>query len=166
MTRKIVFGALLASVALCSQGFGFELLDRMLGLNCGGCGGCNACCDPACCEDVKCCTPEPACCEPKCCEVECCEPECCDPCGKSCCKKKCCSLLGALDGLFCCKKKCCGTSKCCEATCGTCGGEAAAPAEAPAEDAAPLPKAPVVDPSASLQRSQGVYQASRSIVNK
>ena len=35
------FWALLVSAALCSQGFGFELLDRMLGLNNGGCGGCN-----------------------------------------------------------------------------------------------------------------------------
>lgn len=51
MRSKTIFGALLVSVALCSQGFGFELLDRMLGLNGGGCGECNACakvapCDP------------------------------------------------------------------------------------------------------------------------
>ncbi len=50
MRGKTIFGALLVSVALCSQGFGFELLDRMLGLNGGGCGECNACAKVACCE--------------------------------------------------------------------------------------------------------------------
>ena len=63
MNGKTIFGALLVSVALCSQGFGFELLDRMLGLNCGGCGECKACAKVACCEKAgKCCCPEPACC--------------------------------------------------------------------------------------------------------
>ena len=51
MRSKMIFGALLVSVALCSQGFGFELLDRMLGLNGGGCGECNACAKVApCCQ--------------------------------------------------------------------------------------------------------------------
>ena len=54
MKGKTIFGALLVSVALCSQGFGFELLDRMLGLNCGGCGECNACAKVACCEKACC----------------------------------------------------------------------------------------------------------------
>ncbi len=63
MRSKTIFGALLVSVALCSQGFGFELLDRMLGLNCGGCGECKACAKVACCEPcAKACCPEPACC--------------------------------------------------------------------------------------------------------
>ena len=57
MKSRIVFGALLMSVTLCGQGFGFELLDNLLGLNKCGCGGC---CEPACCEQ--------ACCEPQCCE--------------------------------------------------------------------------------------------------
>ena len=39
MRSKTIFGALLVSAALCSQGFGFELLDRMLGLNGGGSSG-------------------------------------------------------------------------------------------------------------------------------
>ncbi len=74
MRSKTIFGALLVSVALCSQGFGFELLDRMLGLNCGGCGDCNACADVACCDKAcaKACCPEPACCENACCEEACC----------------------------------------------------------------------------------------------
>ena len=41
MKGKVVFGALLVSVALSSQGFGFELLDRLLGLKGGG--SCNSC---------------------------------------------------------------------------------------------------------------------------
>ena len=68
MRSKTIFGALLVSVALCSQGFGFELLERMLGLNGGGCGECNACAKVACCEKAceKACCPEPACCEKAC----------------------------------------------------------------------------------------------------
>ena len=54
MKGKVVFGALLVSVALCSQGFGHELLGRLLGLNCGGCGTCNACCEAACEEPAAC----------------------------------------------------------------------------------------------------------------
>ena len=49
MKWNMVFGALVVSVGLCSQSYGFELLDRMLGLN--DC-GCNSCCQKSC---------EPAC---------------------------------------------------------------------------------------------------------
>ena len=45
MKWNMVFGALVVSVGLCSQSFGFELLERMLGLN--DC-GCNSCCQQAC----------------------------------------------------------------------------------------------------------------------
>ena len=63
MRNKTICGALLVSAALCSQGFGFELLDRMLGVNSGGNGGCSACanggpCNPA----TKACCPEPTAC--------------------------------------------------------------------------------------------------------
>src|SRR3972149_1826517 len=85
MKSKTIFGALLVSVALCSQGFGLDLLDRMLGLNnCGGCGECNACAKAACCEPAKACCPEP-CCPVKACEPAC-EPACEKNCGKSCCR--------------------------------------------------------------------------------
>jgi hypothetical protein len=64
MRSKTIFGALLVSVAMCSQGFGFELLDRMLGLNSGGCGECKACAKVAACEPcAKVACAEPACCE-------------------------------------------------------------------------------------------------------
>jgi len=112
MRSKTIFGALLVSVALCSQAFSFELLDRMLGLNGGGCGECNACakvapcapcaktCAPVTCEKATCgkvCRPTPVrdlfanikdLFEAKGCQVEpvaCCEaPKCCpEPaCGK------------------------------------------------------------------------------------
>lgn len=137
---------------------------------------CEPCCEPACCEKAECCAPEPACCEaaccknrckrrccePKCCEADCCkkrckrrcckpaccEAECCEPeCGKPCCKKRCRPLLDLLDNLFCCNR-CCKPS-CCEPSC--CG--AAAGAEE-AGEAAPLPIAPAVDPSATLLRSR------------
>ena len=56
MKSKTIFGALLLSAALCSQGFGAELLNRLLGMNeNGGCGNCNACAKVAPCEQVKAC---------------------------------------------------------------------------------------------------------------
>jgi len=133
MKGKVVFGALLVSVALCGQGFGFELLDNLLGLNRGGCG----CCQPAACEPAACAACDPACepaCEPACvaCEPACqaCEPACCDPC----CKPKCCKpcirpvrdLFDGLEDLArcrlggdCSKCKLCRACKpaCCEPAC-------------------------------------------------
>jgi len=107
----MIFGALLVSVALCSQGFGFELLDRMLGLNNGGCGECNACDKVACCEKA---CPQACCAAPACCE----KPACCEnaTCGKC---KKCRAtpvrdLFGDLKEMF--EAKGCVTeTKCCEA---------------------------------------------------
>ena len=107
MRTKTIFGALLVSVALCSQGFGFELLDRMLGLNCGGCGECNACAKVACCEK--------AC--PKACEKACpkaCEPACAANCGEC---KKCRAtpvrdLFAGLKDLFESKGTICDTGAC------------------------------------------------------
>jgi len=116
MKGRMVFVALLMSVALCSQGFGFELLDNMLGLN-RGCTACDpACCSPACCDPaVKCCTPEPACCKKVACCDPVCKPNCCDPCCKPC------DLFSGLRGLFACKRccdpgcdnACCPEAKCC-----------------------------------------------------
>jgi len=60
MKGKTIFGALLVSVALCSQGFGFEL--NLRGQNGGGCG---TCAKVAPCEAAKAC-PQPAACDPAC----------------------------------------------------------------------------------------------------
>ena len=70
MKGKTIFGALLVSVALCSQGFGLELLNNLLGLNSGGCGTCAkvAACDPAC--------AKVAACDPACAKVAACDPAC------------------------------------------------------------------------------------------
>ena len=59
MKGKTIFGAILVSAALCSQGFSFELLNGLLGLNDGGCGECKACANVGCCA-------KPACCEKAC----------------------------------------------------------------------------------------------------
>lgn len=144
MKWKMVMGALVISAGLCTQSFGFELLDRMLGMHHHS-SGCNSCCEPACCEPA-CCEPaccesaccgngccndccEPTCCEsaccgngccndccePTCCEADaCCDP-CCDSCCEPCCKKRCCLL----DRLFACKKRCCKKS-CCDDCCTSC----------------------------------------------
>src|SRR5688572_16489983 len=98
MRWNMVFGALVVSVGLCSQSFGFGLLDRMLGLN--DC-GCNSCCESACepscgcdkgCEPT-CCAQEKSCCaeEQSCCaqEQSCCAAE--QSCGceqQSCCHRR------------------------------------------------------------------------------
>src|SRR5690606_18491976 len=101
---------------------------------------------------------EPACCvEPSCC----CAPSCCN----SCCRKSFC-----LFDLFKCKKTCCNS--CCNSCgCGTsCGcdsyhgnGHAPAPAAGGVHDAAPVPPAPMADPSASVRHNRRVVPASRVI---
>jgi hypothetical protein len=120
MKWNMVFGALVVSVGLCSQSFGFELLDRMLGLN--DC-GCNSCCEkaPSCGCDKGCepaCAAAPSCAaEPSCCAAE---PSCCA--APSCCKSKCkrhCHVLGHLhDKLFGCG---------CKSSCNSCNSCASAP---------------------------------------
>ena len=133
MKSKTIFGALLLSVALCSQGFGLELLDRMLGLkNCGGCGECNACAKAACCEPVKACCPEP------CCPVKACEPAC-EPSLRTSLRKEICratpvrDLFAGIKDLFECDR------------CGRAGGCGCEPAKAccPVKACAPEPCCPV-----------------------
>jgi hypothetical protein len=142
MRSKTIFGALLVSVALCSQAFSFELLDRMLGLNGGGCGECNACakvtpCQPACqptcakaCE--KACLPTvPATCKEKVCrptpvrdlfanikdlfEAKACQtdPVCCEA-------PKCCPEPACCPKTVRCHKIRCAAKACCEKACKVC----------------------------------------------
>jgi len=159
MRSKTIFGALLVSVALCSQGFGLELLDRMLGLNGGGCGECKvACCDPC----AKACCPEPcakACPEPcaqancgTCCKkcrptpvrdlfaniadmftakgVQCETVACAAP--TACCPEPaCCEKPAKCRKVRCCKKACC-CDPCAKACCDPCEKVACQPACEPA----------------------------------
>ncbi len=85
MRWNMVLGALVVSVGLSSQSFGFELLDRMLGLGC----GCEARAPKACCEKP---VETPACgCEKK-------------SCG---CRDRCSRDWGSqLSGLFACRDRC------------------------------------------------------------
>jgi len=149
MKRMMYLGALVLSVTVCSQSFGFELLDRMLGHK-----GCASCCEPGCDAGAGCTEPGcdagagNGCCEPACGAGNgCCEPACdagagngcCEPaCGAaSCCgvKKKC-DLFGGFKGL-CAKLKrkhhrgCCSSctepgcdagNGCCEPACGAGNG--------------------------------------------
>ena len=113
MRWNMVFGALVVSIGLCSQSFGLELLDRMLGLNSYGCGSEPACCEPACGCDA-----EPACgCDTQpACGCDSCESSCCD--AAPCCKKRC-GGHGLLDGLFGhLGHKGCGSCSSCEPACG------------------------------------------------
>lgn len=214
MKLNMFLGALVVSVGLCGQSFGFELLDRMLGLNSYG-GGC---CEQSCCEQT--CAAEPACghqAEPACgCEVE----QSCG-CGH---QHRCHDLFGGLRGLFHCHRcksacggcqveqscgcdaepacgceaapSCCGRrhrgllhhlfahkrhcghqSACssCDSGCSSCEGgmvngggydqNAPTPAAPGAEggDAAPMPPAPMADPSASLRNHNRIFQASKYV---
>ena len=131
MKRMLFLGALVLGVTVCSQSFGFELLDKMLGHK-----GCASCCEPGCDAGNGCCEPgcgagngcaEPACgagngCAEPACDAgsSCCEPSC--GAAKGCLKKKH-DLFGGLKGLFACKKKSRGcTDSCCEPACGAGNG--------------------------------------------
>src|ERR1043166_8686102 len=93
MRWNLFFGAIIASVGLCSQSFGAGLLERMLGGGCGSC--CNSCCEaPTCaapsCAAPSCCAPScaaPSCCAPTCAAPSCCAPSCCEQ--SSCCRGHC-----------------------------------------------------------------------------
>jgi hypothetical protein len=140
-----------------------------------GC-GCKkkSCCEPSCgCEaEPSCgCGADPGCgceAEPSCgCEQQSCCPQ-------PCCKKKHCGGLGLLKGLFRHhrKKSCCAPSCGCEAepscgcepSCGFATGGVATPTDAGgSDDAAPMPPAPMADPSASLQSRRRIVQVSSVI---
>ena len=155
MKWNTIVGTIVLSLGLCSQSFGFDLLNRMLGSS--GCG-----CDNG---AKNCCAPGPSCCVKK--------PDC----GPKCCVKKCEPILSR----FCLKKCCNDCSKCCDKGCADKGCAAPAPtcaAPAPAcgcdggkapvkaeGEATPPPPAPVVDPSAYIQSTQRrVVQASATLV--
>jgi hypothetical protein len=113
MKWNLVFGSLVLSMGLCTQGFGGILLDRMLGAGGYGCGNC---CEP------KCGVVEPACGIAQ----GCCNTGCGSRCGG-------CGLFGHLFSGCGCRKGC--GNGCCEPTCAaepTCGVKACEPAcEAP-----------------------------------
>jgi hypothetical protein len=126
MKWNTVFSALVVSASLCGQSFGFELLDRMLGLN--DC-GCNTCCStaaPACGCD-KGCGPsnyEPACnaavaaaCEPGCAAAA--APCSCTAAAPAC--EAACSAAGPTSGCAAPAAPSCGcAAPACGSTCGGC----------------------------------------------
>jgi hypothetical protein len=140
MKWNILVGSLILGLGICTQGFGFELLDRMIG----SCGCESSCCETKCgrahgrgCCEKKCCDPAPKCCAPAngCCEKKCgardrgcCEKKCCgNGNGNGCCEKKCCGrtrgccekkCCGNGNGNGCCEKKCCGNGNGCAPKCG------------------------------------------------
>ncbi len=91
MKWNVILGSIVLSVALCSQSFGFELLNRMLGIQ-NGC--CNSCCTTPCCQTDCCAT---GCCATGCCDNGCCDTGCCDTgCASNCC------TTGGSCGVLCC----------------------------------------------------------------
>ncbi len=106
MKRIIMTMALVLGCSICSQSFGFDLLDRMLGVK--GCGSASSCCDtgcdaPSCCEPACGCEASGCCAEPACgCEA----PACCE--SNACCAEPACG----------CEAPACGAPSCCEPACG------------------------------------------------
>lgn len=142
-------------------------------------GGCRS---KGCCQKPSCCAPacEPSCCAPVC-EPSCCQKvvSCCDPCGDKCgCEPACkpsCKRPCLLERIFSCNRKSCCKSSCCDSCtsgcngcsvgCTTMGGGKAAPAPAmEGDEMAPMPPAPVVDPSAYLPAKRRVVHASTTLV--
>lgn len=124
----------------------------------------HGCCDSGCgCESSCCDSGCGSCCESSCCDSGC------GSCGHGCGKKAC--LLDALFGG--CKKSCCQSSCCdsCQTGCCSHGGyeggyhEGGAPTAAPSDESAPVPPAPMADPSARRQSHRRIQNASRVIRN-
>src|SRR3954469_16228082 len=115
MKWKTLVGALVVGVGLCSQSFGFDLLDRRLGHH-----GCGSCCETNCCEaQPTCCEAAPACNSCSSCGESSCGCE--SSCGHGCHRI---DLFAGLRGLFECHHHhgCCEETSCCEAApaCDTC----------------------------------------------
>ena len=136
--------------------------------------GCASACEPSCGVEVGGCAADPSCgCEMSACAAPTCgcEISSCDPCGcdSGCGTKKCGGLLSKLfqrkNSIGCDSgcDACAVASSGCAGGCSSCGSSTVAPApvSAPAihGDAAPMPPAPIVDPSAYLQSNRRVIQA-------
>lgn len=173
MRAKIVFGVFLVSAALCSSGFGFEILDRLLGLEGCGEGACGAprICAPAACAKVGCEAGCESACMPRCTPVRdllciikvrlCCDYDC--DCGPACCERSCepkrhklyrRPVVELLENLFCCDRCCDARGE--EGCCGECengqgsgGGFTSAPtaATAPAKKPAAPNTVPIPKPA-------------------
>ncbi len=103
MKRTILTLTMVLASSVCSQSFGFDLLDRMLGMN--GSGNSSSCCEAPCDDNIYC---EPACgVESTDCGLTSCEPACgCESSHGSC-------LTGLLDH----GRNECGYESVCEAPC-------------------------------------------------
>ena len=154
MNRTSLLGSLVLGLAVCTPGFSFDLLDRMLGYS--GCG-----------------------CDTSCCSSSCCRSRCHNRCGG--CNQGCGCAAAAPS---CAAPSCAAAAPTCAAAAPTCAAAApscAAPscaAAAPAcgcdgvgkgasvgnGDMVPMPPAPVVDPSAYIPTQRRVVQASTSLV--
>ncbi len=111
MKWNMVLGALVVSVGLCGQSYGFELLDRMLGLNDCGCTTCCTSAAPVCGCDKGC---EPSCAAPACAAPACSAPACDPGCAGAACAPSCGAGAGCTAA---CEPSC---SSSCGSSCGHC----------------------------------------------
>jgi hypothetical protein len=168
MKWNILVATMVLGLGFSTQSFGFDLMDRMLG----GCGceqkGSAAACQKA--DDGK------GCCQKAGlfgglggCAQKACDGKGDGKCGDACQKdgdKGCCQKAGLFSGLGGCAQKACdgkGDSKCGDA-CQKDGGKGKAMAAPAVEAEAPMPPAPVVDPSA-FNSQRTIIHASTTLVN-
>jgi len=132
MKWNILVGSLVLGFGLCTQSFGLDLLDRMLGTNY------NGCCDKATCCDTPCADPGPSCGCDTGCDVQCvpCKPKCrrtplldllrCHKCRKNACDGNCCEEpacgvedpgCGCEDPACGCEEPACGCEAGCDQAC-------------------------------------------------
>lgn len=190
MKRMMFLGALVLGVTVCSQSFGFELLDKMLchkgGASCcePGCDAGNGCCEPGCGAGNGC--AEPACgagngcAEPACGAGNgCCEPSC--GAAKACGKKRH-SIGGLLRAIHdakknlhrrssctdsCCNDPDCGAGNgCCEPACGAGNGCCEPACGAVSTPVEATPAAPTPDASAAKKSTGKVVAVSRTVATK
>ncbi len=129
MKWNILVGSLVLGFGLCTQSFGMDLLDRMLGTNYNGCSDKASCCDTPCAD------PGPSCGCDTGCDVQCvpCKPKCrktplldllrgCHKCKKSSCDGGCdagCADPGCADpACGCGAEPACGCDNGCDNACG------------------------------------------------
>ncbi len=124
MKWNMIFGSLVLGLALSTQSFGFDLLDRMLGMNYDGCGCAVSCCetaDPCCGVENGCdgCAAKSACCDTPIIDAIRCRV----------CKLKSIRLFDRCQSCSesCCDEPSCGCDNGCEPSCGCDTGCAAKP---------------------------------------
>ena len=169
MKRMMFLGALILGVTVCTQSFGFELLDRMLGGK-----GCTSCCEPGCDAGNGCAEPGcgagNGCAEPACGAGNGCAEPSCGAAAGCCGTRKCATpIRDLLRAIHAAKKACHARKSCCDSCCGepdcSAGNGCCEPACGAGNGCVESAAAPTPDASASTTQSK-VVAVSRTVAAK